>query len=107
MSIILAKNVSVLFSSLTLTGDIEFLPEQHALLLHLNDDSMEPPQILTKNLVAYSLTPKDETHVFIADYSEHEGTAGSLADAGLVEITDEYNLGPFDVRFYQVRILNP
>lgn len=104
---VIARNVSILFSSLTLTGDVEFLPEQHALLLRTNDGSGEPPEVLTKNLSFYGLEPKDSSHVFIPDYSEHEGVAVSLVDAGLVEITDEYLIGPFDSLAYQVRVLNP
>lgn len=104
MSVIIAKNVSILFGHLTLSGTIEFLPEHHALLLRTDDPA---PERLTHNMIAYGLEPKGPDHVFITDYSEHEGVTSSLVDAGLVEITDEYLIGPFQSLAYQVRILNP
>lgn len=95
------EDVTVSFSSLTITGDIQHNPALHALLLV---DPSEPYEVITTNLSAYGLLPQDDT-VFIKDWSEHDGLTASLVDAGVVEIVREVRVGPFKSRAYEVRVI--
>lgn len=97
-----AENASVDFSSTTLSGDVLFLGEQHALLL--TDKETGLPERLSVNLEAYGLTPRPG-HVFIKDWSESTGVTASLVNSGLVEIVDVHRVGPFDTTAYEVKVL--
>lgn len=50
------------------------------------------PETLSINLGAYNLnTP--EGHIFVKDYSEHEGLPDALVEAGVVEKVSEVTFG--------------
>jgi hypothetical protein len=48
--------------------------------------------VVSINLSQYGLVPP-AGHVFVKDYSEHEGLADALVDAGLVEKVNEVSFG--------------
>ena len=97
-----SKNASVDFSAITLRGEVLYFTEQNALVLI--DDQNGGRERLSVNLEAYGLTPKPG-HVFIKGWSEGAGVAESLADAGLVELTDKYAVGQFASTAYEARVI--
>lgn len=97
-----AKHIPVSFSAITLTGDIQYDPEQHALLLA---DESSPAEVISTNLGVYGLEPREDT-VFIRDWSEHTGLTTSLVAAGVVDVVRAINVGPFRSRAYEVRVLS-
>lgn len=96
------KNASVDFSAITIRGEVIYLADQNALVLL--DAEHGGRERLSTNLEAYGLTPKPG-HVFIKNWSEHAGVAASLADAGLVELTEKYAVGPFATTAYEARVI--
>lgn len=95
------EDVTIMFSAITITGEIQHSPSQHALIL-VSDDG--PAEILSTNLATYGLVGEEDT-VFIKDWSEHAGVTASLAAAGVVHPVREVFVGPFKSRAYEVRIL--
>lgn len=89
-------------NGLTITGDVEHLDEIRALVLHDHEEGGY--EVLSTNLAAYgeNIAPG---HVVIKDYSEHAGLAKRLVETGLVEIVDTLTHGPFDSRFYVVKVI--
>ena len=96
------KNVSVDFPGITISGEVLYFEDKNALVL-MNDETGGIER-LSVNLDAYGLTPHPG-HVFIKDWSEGAGVAASLADTGLVEITDSHTVGPFSSTAYEVRVV--
>lgn len=96
-----AKNTSVDFPAVTISGDVVYLAEQGALLLM--DSETGAPERLSVNLAAYGLIPKPG-HVFIKDWSEGSGVTNSLAASGLVQVVDTHAVGPFNTTAYEVKV---
>lgn len=99
----IAKDVSIVFSAVTLTGDVQYDPETH--LLNLTDPE-GPGDVMTTNLDRYGFVAHDDI-AYVKDWSEHTGLAKSLEEAGIVEIRRALNVGPFRSRAYEVRVLAP
>lgn len=95
------KNASVDFSAITISGDVLYLADKNALVLIDNETGC--PERLSVNLDAYNLTPRPG-HVFIKDWSEAFGLAVSLVEAGVVEITAAYSVGPFSTTAFEARV---
>jgi hypothetical protein len=95
-------DAQVEFAGTTVSGQILYFADQNALMLE--DANTGSRDRLTVNLEAYGLTPKPG-HVFIKDWSEGKGVADSLADAGLVELTTAYAVGPFASVAYEARVV--
>ncbi|MGO1851847.1 MAG: hypothetical protein ACTH0V_00375 [Microbacteriaceae bacterium] len=93
---------TVAYPQMTLTGDIEYDPAQHA-LAHVNADTGEE-EVLTVNLfdAGYVAAPGE---AFIKDWSEHAGFAQALDDACVVEIIEAVTVGPFRQTAHRVRVL--
>jgi len=105
MSNTIARNVTVTFSAITITGDVVFDGTRRSLILI--DAEQAGYEVMSINFDAYNLRPAGEDRVFIKDWSEHTGVAKSLEAAGVVEITRALNVGPFRSRAYEVRVLAP
>jgi hypothetical protein len=74
-------------------------------LLVLDTCDGEPEEHLSISLAAYGILPKADDEVFVKDWSEGEGIAQSLIDAGLAEIKGEHLVGPFSSRAVRLRII--
>ena len=74
-------------------------------LLVLDTCDGEPEEHLSISLAAYGILPETDDQVFVKDWSEGEGIAQSLVDAGLAEIVAEHLVGPFSSRAVRLRIL--
>ena len=96
----IATNTSVAFPGITLDGSIEHDDDQRALVMF----TAEGPETLSVNLQAYGLLAPSG-HVWIKDWSEHEGLAASLAASGLVDEVSDTFVGPFFSRAVLVRVL--
>ncbi|WP_394941207.1 hypothetical protein [Psychromicrobium sp. YIM B11713] len=101
----IAENVAVRFASgsLTLTGTLLFDPRTSSLVLDTQDG--EPEETLTVNLAVYGLFPETAGEILVKDWSEGEGTAQSLIDAGVAEFENEHFLGPFSSRAVRLRLI--
>lgn len=86
---------------LVIAGPVLHDDDQRALVL---DDPSEGYEVLTTSLAAYGLTAP-AGHVWIKDWSEHEGLAASLAALGLVEEVEETFVGLFSSRAVLARVL--
>lgn len=60
----------------------------------VDEDGLPNEETFSINLAAYDMHPP-EGHVFVKDYSEHEGLAQALVNAGLVRIVEPITFGPF------------
>lgn len=67
-------------------------------------DGYPETETLSTNLAFYGLTPS-EGHVYVKDYSEHEGLPEALAAAGVAQIVEWVKLGPFDTRFALMKVV--
>jgi hypothetical protein len=102
---IIAEDVTVRFvgGSLTLTGTLLFDSRTSALILDTQDG--EPEEVLTVNLAVYGLFPETADEVLVKDWSEGEGTAQSLVDAGVAVFVSEHFVGPFSSRAVRLRLI--
>lgn len=83
-----------------LQGTLLYHPEIGVLELHTDDG----PERLSINLDADGLdTPAD--HVWIKDWSEHQGLTRSLRDAGMVRPVQVGKVGRFESTAYLVKLL--
>lgn len=66
----------------------------------------DDPQDLTIsiNLSAYGLTAP-ESHIFVKDYSEHEGLPQALIEAGIAEPVERVEFGPFDGAAWLMKVV--
>lgn len=96
------KNASVNFSACTVQGEVLYFADQNALVLM--DKQTGARERLSVNLESYGLQPRPG-HVFIKDWSEGAGVAASLADAGLVVLSEAYVVGPFATIAYEARVV--
>lgn len=64
----------------------------NALLAVTDDGSAET---LSVNLHAYGMTPPTPTHVYVKDYSEHEGLPDALEAAGVATKVEAVRFGPY------------
>lgn len=101
MSTTIATGITARFGSLELEGDIAFDQRTQTLFFEY---PMEPSERISTNLDAYGYLPELGC-VFIKDWSEHEGLAQSLVDAGVAEVVRELVVGPFASTAYEVRLL--
>lgn len=88
----------------TLTGDLEL--HQGVLVLanaHAPGDDFTSTEPLSTSLIAYGYI-EFPGEVFIKDWSEHEGLAAALADAGAGEITETLTVGPFNSTAYRFQL---
>ncbi|MFJ2662641.1 hypothetical protein [Arthrobacter koreensis] len=99
--ITVARNASVDFPAVTISGEVIYLSDQKALLLL--DKETGAPERLSINLEGYGLLPRPG-NVFIKDWSEGSGVTESLVDSGLVEIVQTHTVGPFDTTAYEVKV---
>lgn len=67
----------------------------------------EPVSVYTVNLVDYGFFCEDKNHVYIADYSEHEGNVKRLVDGGIVEPIRDVFFGPFYAKATYCKLLVP
>jgi len=65
-----------------------------SLALVADDGSGEPPERLSVNLAGYGMTPP-AGHVYVKDYSEHEGLPHALEEAGVAFKEEEVRFGPW------------
>lgn len=91
MNQIAPKTVSIDFSGLTLTGELEH-DDQHRTLQLITD---EGPETLSVNLDVYGLVAPSG-HVWVRNYSEHTGLPGQLCKAGIAETVETTVIGPFN-----------
>ncbi len=61
-------------------------------------------ETLSTNLAHYGLEPP-AGHIYVKDYSEHEGLPTALVAAGVAEYVDEVYLGPFNSRFVLMKVV--
>ncbi|BAS11807.1 hypothetical protein AHiyo8_01100 [Arthrobacter sp. Hiyo8] len=101
----IAEDVTVRFAggSLRLTGTLLFDPRTASLILDTQDG--EPEEMLTVNLAVYGLFPETPDEILVKDWSEGEGTAQSLIDAGVAEFVNEHFVGPFSSRAVRLRLI--
>lgn len=99
--VLLRSNVSLTFSTLTITGELLSYPNQRALVLV--DPQDNDTSHLSTNLEAYGLHAP-EGSIFIKDWSENAGVTAQLVAQGLVEIESTHTVGPFNLTAYQVRL---
>lgn len=88
----------------TLTGDLEL--RQGILVLanaHAPGDDFTSTEPLSTSLLAYGYI-EFPGEVFIKDWSEHEGLAAALVDAGAGEVTETLTVGPFNSRAYRFQL---
>jgi hypothetical protein len=88
---------------LELVGTVLHEPATGLLVLDTRDG--EPEERLSISLAAYEIFPDACDEVFVKDWSEGEGVAQSLIDAGLAEFVGEHVVGPFSSRAVRLRIL--
>jgi len=69
----------------------------------VDEDGLPNVETFSVNLSAYDMYPP-EGHIFVKDYSEHEGLADALVAAGLVTIVQPIAIGEFGSKGYLVRI---
>ncbi|WP_284982345.1 hypothetical protein [Arthrobacter sp. efr-133-TYG-118] len=102
---VVAEAVTIRFcgGSLELTGKLLFDPRTAVLVLGTEDG--EPEEVLTVNLAVYGLFPETADEVLVKDWSEGEGTAQSLIDAGVVVFVREHFVGPFSSRAVRLRLI--
>jgi hypothetical protein len=74
-------------------------------LLILDTCDGEPEEYLSISLDAYGISRAADDEVFVKDWSEGEGVAQSLIEAGLAEIVGEHSVGSFSSRAVRLRIL--
>lgn len=60
-------------------------------------------ETLSTNLFSYGLMP-DEDCIFVKDYSEHEGLAEAIEDAGWGEAVGAVMFGPFNATATVIRL---
>lgn len=60
----------------------------------VDEDGLPNEETFSMNLSHYDMRPP-KGHVFVKDYSEHEGLAQALVNAGLVRIVEPITFGPF------------
>lgn len=70
----------------------------------VDEDGMPDIETFSVNLSAYDMHPP-EGHVFIKDYSEHEGVAYALEALGIVTVVEAFNFGPFRTPGLLVKVL--
>lgn len=68
-----------------------------------DEDGLPNKETFSVNLSAYGMYPP-EGHIFVKDYSEHEGLANALVTAGLVAIVEPIRIGEFGSPGHLVRI---
>ena len=95
-------NVTVKFPAIEITGTLEHLEGQRALVLHPDDEPCS--EVLSVNLQAYGLIAPTGC-VYIKDWSEGEGVADSLEASGLVKKLSDVYVGPFNSRAWLVEVL--
>lgn len=102
---VIAEDVTVRFAggSLTLTGRLLFDTRNSTLTLDTQDG--EPEERLTVNLAVYGLFAESADEVLVKDWSEGEGTAQSLIDAGVAVFVSEHFVGPFSSRAVRLRLI--
>lgn len=99
---VLGRNIEICTSGLTLTGTV--LHYAHANALVLDTEDGESDERLTTNLSSYGYVPAPD-EVFVKDWSEGQGVAQSLIDAGLAEKVEELHVGPFQSRAFRLRLI--
>ena len=74
-----------------------------ALVFHYSDgDGLDT---LSTNLVGHGLVAPPD-HVYVKSYSEHEGLAETMADAGIAEqVGEPVTFGPFDTSAVLMKVL--
>lgn len=84
----------------------QYADESTALVAEAVDEDGYPEKVtLSLNLSAYGMNP-GEGHVFVGDYSEHEGLPTAMEEAGLGDVIERFTFGPFDTEGALFR-LNP
>lgn len=66
-----------------------------ALTIESYEDGYPDRSTLSVNLSEYGLVP-GEGHIYVPDWSEHEGLPIAMEEAGLGTIVDRHTFGPFD-----------
>ncbi|WP_328990368.1 hypothetical protein OG394_29400 [Kribbella sp. NBC_01245] len=102
---VIGNEISIRFSG----GLVEFvgtvLHDPATGLLILDTGDGEPEEYLSISLDAYGISRAADDEVFVKDWSEGEGVAQSLIDAGLAEVVGEHSVGSFSSRAVRLRIL--
>lgn len=86
--------------SVELTGSVIY-DQAHGLLYLVTDEDAE---VLSITLDEYGLTTP-ENHVWIKDWSEHQGIASQLIRQNLVTYKQSFVVGPFDSQAHLVEIV--
>ena len=84
------RTVALAALDLELTGTLFHDEGLRALWL----ETEEGPEVLSVDLSAYGLTA-GAGHVWVRDYSEHQGLAAALRDAGIAATVETATIGPF------------
>ncbi len=70
------------------------------------DDGEPFNEVLTVNLTGYNMTPP-AGHVFVRDYSEHEGLPDALEKLGILRKAGTSSIGPFDAKVALMKVEVP
>lgn len=99
---IVKKNISIpITEDFSIEGDLVHDDDQRLLYL----DTEEGPERFSVNLEAYgAATPAG--HVWIKDWSEHEGLTEELVSYAVVRIVATERFGPFSAKAHLVRVLS-
>lgn len=68
-----------------------------------NSDEPWDDEVLSVNLGGYEMYPP-EGHVYVRDYSEHEGLPAALEAAGIATVVERLSFGPHGVKGALMRL---
>lgn len=94
-------DITIEYPQLSISGDVLYDPERCALVHH---DPAEGDEWLSIDLTASGHVARPG-ECFVKDWSEHSGFAAALASAGIVEILESVDVGPFGSRAYRVCVV--
>lgn len=94
--------VTLTFGSIELTGDLHLASYENGetAAVLFTDEGTEH---ISTNLIAYGFVAQPG-QFFVKDYSEHEGLAQSIVDAGLGTITQTITFGPLNLTAYEIAL---
>lgn len=97
----LQERVELRLEHVTLTGAVEHAPSQNALTITCPNTAES--EVLTVDLTQYGYVAFPG-EVFVKDWSEHQGLAAALEQAGIGTISTAIIVGPFASTAYRMRL---
>ena len=97
----LREHVELLLEHVTLTGAVEHDPSHNGLTITCPDTGNS--EVLTIDLTSYG-NVAFPGEVFVKDWSEHQGLAAALEQAGIGTISTAIIVGPFASTAYRMRL---